>query len=52
MTNPTDDPMARKAQADLLIERTAMQLRQLAAGGGCAVATISALSWGVLHERH
>ena len=29
MTNPIDDPMARKAQADLLIERTAMQLRQL-----------------------
>ena len=29
MANPADDPMARKAQADLLIERAAMQLRQL-----------------------
>ncbi|OGO51347.1 MAG: hypothetical protein A2148_10620 [Chloroflexi bacterium RBG_16_68_14] len=29
MATPADDPMARKAQADLLMERTAIQLRQL-----------------------
>jgi hypothetical protein len=29
MANAEDDPMARKAQADLLLERTALQLRQL-----------------------
>lgn len=29
MASTSDDPMARKAQADLLIERAAMQLRQL-----------------------
>jgi len=29
MASPPDDPMLRKAQADLLLERTALQLRQL-----------------------
>ncbi len=29
MANPADEPMARKGQADLLMERTALQLRQL-----------------------
>ena len=29
MAGPPDDPMARKAQADMLLERTALQLRQL-----------------------
>jgi hypothetical protein len=29
MAQAADDPMARKAQADLLLERTAIQLRQL-----------------------
>lgn len=29
MAPPPDDPLARKAQADLLLERTAIQLQQL-----------------------
>jgi hypothetical protein len=29
MASPADDPMLRKAQADLLLERSALQLRQL-----------------------
>jgi hypothetical protein len=29
MADPADDPMARKAQADLILERTALQLRRL-----------------------